>query len=175
MALFRRYFAHILLVKINYIVSPYKEDRPEMSHFNPWYPHGIKIFQCAIYITVHFIIFTYWKLSLLFSESLLSGNHGLWNLVEMQWCNDRLWLHKPFHQIFKYQLTDFVFYHTNIWWATFKEASSRALAVKILIILLLETLSSFLNIYNHFFRRFKFIVCFWFSFKRCTCSTILNS
>ena len=57
MTLFRRYFAHILLVKINYIVSPYKEDRPEMSHFNPWYPHGIKIFQCAYlyYSSLHHI------------------------------------------------------------------------------------------------------------------------
>ena len=37
----------------------------------------LKYFNVHIYIIVHFIIFIYWKLSLLFSESLLCGNPGL--------------------------------------------------------------------------------------------------
>ena len=50
MVLFLRCFPRILLVKINYIVSPYKEHRPQMTYFNPWYSHGIKLYQ---YLYLH--------------------------------------------------------------------------------------------------------------------------
>ena len=121
-----------------------------------------------IYITVQFIIFTFWKLSLLFLESLLYGNLGVrkppvcrhsktsfcWNIVRVT-----MWLDKPFHLVFKYQLIDFTFYHTNVCYSKLSEASSKTLAVQILSTWSFENLSSFLNIYHHG-------TCFWSSFKR---------
>ena len=56
-------------------------------------PHGIREFQ-HVYLyhsSLHRIIFIYWKLPLVFSESVLCGNHRLHDL-SMLWCqNTILW------------------------------------------------------------------------------------
>ena len=88
MALFHWCFAYILPVKINSIVSPYKKHRPQMSYCNPWCHTVLKYSNVYIYITVYFIIFIFWKLSLLFSESLLCRNPGLRKLVRLKGCSD---------------------------------------------------------------------------------------
>ena len=144
MALFFRCFAQVLQVKINYIVSPYKEHQPQMSNFS----RMVKVFQCAylyhsslhhIHILETFVVILgitsvrkSWATetsSMLRYQSII-----LWkpcSAKRLRWCNDSLWLYKSFHLVFKYQLINFVFYHTKVWWAKFTEDSSKALTVQI--------------------------------------------
>lgn len=132
MALFHWCFAYILLVKINYIVSPYRKHRPQMSYCNPWCPHSFKVFQCVyLYHSLLHHIHILQSVVVIFGITTVqkSGATETSKAKRLQWCNYRMWLHKPFYLVFKYRLIDFVFYHTKVWWAKFTEANRKTVTV----------------------------------------------
>ena len=110
-----------------FAVSPYHRSNIHRKWVTstPWCPDGIKVFQCIylhhsslhhIHILETVVIFgmtTVRKSWATEMSSMSRGQNILWKTCRakcLRWCNDRLWLYRPLHLVFKYQLTDFAVY-----------------------------------------------------------------